>query len=271
VSAIDHATTGIFLSKNGGALAIRSQSVTASTYDAYGNYRVTLSTTDTNTIGTLRMQFSEAATCLPVWQDFMVVGASSYTLLTAGTVSTVADNWAALISGLTTTGSIGKFVVDNLDTKVSTVPGLTWDQAKTSHTTADTFGDYVDVKNSSRLAPTAAGRTLDVTTTGEVGVDLSNVNGTLDAAEIGADAITAAKVAPDVGVEFANSLLDLSNGVETNYTLRQWARILAAVIAGRSSGNDTNAPIFRDWNNTKNRVTSSTNATGRTAVTLDPN
>lgn len=73
VSAIDHATTGILLSKNGGALTIRSQAVTASTYDAYGNYIVTLSATDTNTVGTLRMQFSEAATCLPVWQDFTVV------------------------------------------------------------------------------------------------------------------------------------------------------------------------------------------------------
>ena len=73
VSAIDHATTGILLSKNGGALTIRSQAVTASTYDAYGNYIVTLSATDTNAVGTLRMQFSEAATCLPVWQDFIVV------------------------------------------------------------------------------------------------------------------------------------------------------------------------------------------------------
>jgi len=76
VSAIDHATTGILLSKNGGALTIRSQAVTASTYDAYGNYRVTLSTTDTNTLGTLRMQFIETATCLPVWQDFMVLPAN---------------------------------------------------------------------------------------------------------------------------------------------------------------------------------------------------
>ena len=76
VSAIDHATTGILLSKNGGALTIRSQAVTASTYDAYGNYRVTLSTTDTNTLGTLRVQFIETATCLPVWQDFMVLPAN---------------------------------------------------------------------------------------------------------------------------------------------------------------------------------------------------
>jgi len=76
VSAIDHATTGAMLSKNGGALTIRSQAVTASTYDARGDYRVTLSTTDTNTLGTLRMVFEEAATTLPVWQDFMVVPAN---------------------------------------------------------------------------------------------------------------------------------------------------------------------------------------------------
>ena len=78
VTAIDHATTGILLSKNGGALTIRSQAVTASTYDAYGNYIVTLSATDKNTVGTLRVQFSEAATCLPVWQDFQVIEEAVY-------------------------------------------------------------------------------------------------------------------------------------------------------------------------------------------------
>ncbi len=76
VSAIDHASTGIFLSKNGGALTIRHAAVTASTYDAYGNYLVTLDTTDTNTLGTLRVQFAAAASCLPVWQDFMILPAN---------------------------------------------------------------------------------------------------------------------------------------------------------------------------------------------------
>lgn len=45
------------------------------------------------------------------------------------------------------------------------------------------------------LGPTVAGRTLDVTTTGEAGVDLDNIGGTLDAPEIGTDAITASKIA----------------------------------------------------------------------------
>src|SRR3990172_1551829 len=83
VSALDHASTGIFLSKNGGALMIRNATVTASTYDAYGNYIVTLNTTDTNTLGRLRVQFSEAATCLPVWQDFFVLPAAMFNSLAA--------------------------------------------------------------------------------------------------------------------------------------------------------------------------------------------
>jgi len=84
VSALDHATTGIKLSKNGGALTIRHATVTATTYDAYGMYRVTLDTTDTNTLGTLRMAFNEAATCLPVWQDFMILPANVYDSLVSG-------------------------------------------------------------------------------------------------------------------------------------------------------------------------------------------
>ena len=43
--------------------------------------------------------------------------------------------------------------------------------------------------------PTTSGRGIDVEATGEVGINLDNVVGTLDAAEIGADAITAAKIA----------------------------------------------------------------------------
>jgi hypothetical protein len=78
VSAIDHASTGIFLSKNGGALTIRHATVTASTYDAYGNYIVTLDATDTNTLGRLRVQFAAAASCLPVWRDYEIVAANIY-------------------------------------------------------------------------------------------------------------------------------------------------------------------------------------------------
>jgi hypothetical protein len=78
VSAIDHATTGIKLSKNGGTLAVRHATVTASSYDAHGCYKVTLDTTDTATLGTLRVIYTDPTTCLPVWQDFMVLTANAW-------------------------------------------------------------------------------------------------------------------------------------------------------------------------------------------------
>ena len=105
VSALDHGTTGIKLSKNGGALTIRHATVTASTYDAYGMYLVTLDTTDTNTLGTLRMAFNEAATCLPVWQDFMILPANVYDSLVGGTDAL--DVSAIQFAGQTITASGG--------------------------------------------------------------------------------------------------------------------------------------------------------------------
>jgi hypothetical protein len=90
VSALDNGSTGIFLAKNGGTLTIRHATVTATTYDAYGNYKVTLDTTDTGTLGAMRMQFAAAASCLPVWQDFMVVPANVWDSLFGASVLQVA-------------------------------------------------------------------------------------------------------------------------------------------------------------------------------------
>ncbi len=76
VSALDHASTGILLSKNGGTLTIRHASVTATTYDAHGFYKVTLDTTDTASLGVLKVVYTDAATCLPIWLDCMVMPAN---------------------------------------------------------------------------------------------------------------------------------------------------------------------------------------------------
>ncbi len=55
---------------------------------------------------------------------------------------------------------------------------------------------YTSTRNLDDLAfPTVSGRSLDVAATGEAGVDFNNILGTLDAAEIGTDAITADKIA----------------------------------------------------------------------------
>jgi len=86
ITDIDHASTGIFLSKAGAAAAIRHASVTASVADAYGMMKVTLDTTDTGTTGTLDVLFAKAATYLPVNKRFTVLEQVVYDVL-FGTVA----------------------------------------------------------------------------------------------------------------------------------------------------------------------------------------
>lgn len=80
----ENTSTGIRLSKNGGAFAARHATATASTYDAFGNYLVTLDTTDTGTLGALRVQFADGAHFCPVWQDFEIVAANIYDSFVGG-------------------------------------------------------------------------------------------------------------------------------------------------------------------------------------------
>ena len=89
-AAMDNATTGIRVRKQGGSFADRN-SATVPAYDAMGGYNITLSATDTDTLGHLRMVFEEAATALPVWADFLVVPANVYDSLVLGTDTLNAD------------------------------------------------------------------------------------------------------------------------------------------------------------------------------------
>lgn len=113
VSALDHATTGIKISKNGGTQAVRNATVTASVYDAHGFYKVTLDTTDTGTAGSIKVMYTDPATCLPVWDEYKIVPANVYDAMIAGTdklqvdtvevggTSQTAGDVAALIATLT--------------------------------------------------------------------------------------------------------------------------------------------------------------------------
>lgn len=95
----ENTTSGIRVSKNGGALAARHATATASVYDAYGQYLVTLDATDTGTVGALRVIFQNAAAFCPVWQDFHIVPANVYDSLIAGS-ATLAVNDATVNSKL---------------------------------------------------------------------------------------------------------------------------------------------------------------------------
>lgn len=130
-SALDHVSTGIRLSKNGAASALRNMpgsptQVTAATvYDTFGMYRVTLDATDTDTLGRLRAMWHDEANgsptsprCQPIWEDFMVVPANVYDALVSGSdslkvdaialnSSTEAAARAARVANSVVTGTVG--------------------------------------------------------------------------------------------------------------------------------------------------------------------
>lgn len=58
--------------------------------------------------------------------------------------------------------------------------------------------------------------------------------------------------------------------LEGSYTAAQVQRLIASALAGKVSGAASNAPVFRDLADTKDRITATTDASGnRTAITLD--
>lgn len=106
----------------------------------------------------------------------------------------------------------------------------------------DSNSTKLDATISSRLAPTVPGRTLTVAATGEADANLS----TTAIAAIWAYVVTGA------------------------ITAVQLMRGFAAVLMGKSSGHESNAPKYRDLGDTKNVIDAATDANGnRTTVTRD--
>ena len=70
------------LSKNAGAF-VQKNNATSCSHMENGYYSCPLSTTDTNTLGHLRVAVNESG-ALPVWRDFMVLPANIYDSLVGG-------------------------------------------------------------------------------------------------------------------------------------------------------------------------------------------
>lgn len=125
--------------------------------------------------------------------------------------------------------------VTMIPTQEDAIVDKVWDEAQAGHATAGTFGKRLDADVSTRAVPGSA-MTL---TSGE------------------RDAV-------------ANALLDLANGVEASYTVRQALRLMASVLCGKASGGPSNV-IFRNLGDTANRVVTISDGNGnRSTVTLLP-
>ena len=92
----------IRLSKNGGDIA-QTNNATGATHDELGYYDIPLDTTDTGTLGRLRVLVSKAG-ALPVWQDFVVVTANVFdTFCSTGSLNV---NAASLSTDAITAASV---------------------------------------------------------------------------------------------------------------------------------------------------------------------
>lgn len=139
------------LSKNGGNMAQKADA-TACTHDEIGYYDCPLNTTDTGTLGRLKLMVHESG-ALPVWHEFMIVPANVWDsffgadklqvhvdemtagIITASVIANDAIDAAALASDVATEIAAGISVPS-----AATIADAVWDKALSGHTAAGSAG-----------------------------------------------------------------------------------------------------------------------------------
>lgn len=218
------AQADIRLSKNGGAFA-QTNNAAGATHMENGHYSVPLNTTDTNTLGRLRVVVNESG-ALPVWRDFMVVPANVW------------DSF---------------FGADRLQVHV--------DEMTAGIITATVIAtDAIDADAIADNAINAAAIAADAITAAKIAdgaIDAATfAAGAINAAAIAADAIGASELAADAvteiqsGLATAAALATVDTNVDTLVasivTLSDvsdaiWDETLASHLAAGSTGNALNA------------------------------
>jgi hypothetical protein len=210
-TALTISQADIRLSKNGAAYA-QTNNATGATHRENGNYLIPLDSTDTNTLGRLRVSVAESG-ALPCWLDFSVVPANV---------------WDSMFS----TDLLQVDVTQWLGTAAST-PTV----AGVPNVNVKTWNDLTTV--ALPLVPTTAGRTLDVSTGGEAGIDWNNVGSpTTTLALTGTSISTAqavASVSGNVGGNVTGSVGSVATGGITSASFASGA-ITSTVIAADAIG-----------------------------------
>lgn len=159
------------------------------TNDDAGFYDLELTAAQTNYVGRAMLALTDAANHCPVFHEFMIAPANVYdSLFGTDLLDTNVSQWngtavpAELTAGYpqvtvkTAGGENGD--VSNIKSGLATpanILGAAVPGAYGAGTLGYLIGTYVDAAITSRLAPTVAARTLDVSAGGEAGVDWANV------------------------------------------------------------------------------------------------
>ena len=260
-TAVTNAAPTVYLSKNHGAFAARGG--TTWTHDRDGWYTCQLSTTDTNTPGALVLEVVGAATYLPVFQEFYVLGANVYDSLfpdttaagdllqvdtqqVTGTAQTARDLGASvLLSAGTGAGQI------SLTAGAVTV-GTNND--KTGYT-ASTVSDKTGYSLATSQAFNTSGSVGSVTgAVGSVTAGVTLATGAVTAAAIATGAIDADALATDAVEEIADGVLDRSltepTGVFTwPATLRTIIKWIGALARNKTTQSSSTQTLRNDADN----------------------
>lgn len=169
------AQANIRLTKNGGNIA-QSNNAAGATHDELGYYGVPLNTTDTNTLGTLRVVVHDKTLHLPVWQDFMVVPANVWdSMFGADKLQVDVNQWNnSNIAAPDTVGYPKVTVKDGAGAgEINTDAGKIVEVEILSGHTAQTGDGYVIVNHASHgnaklVRSTTPANTLDINSDGNV-------------------------------------------------------------------------------------------------------
>ncbi len=129
----------------------------------------------------------------------------------------------------------------------------------TAQTAGDIVGDTNDIQT--RLPAALVSGRID----SSVGAMAADV---VTASAIAADAIGASELAASAVTEIQSGLSTLTasqvwaTAIEAGYTAEQLLKIIAASTAGKSSGNEDNAPVFLGVDGTTARITGTVDAFG---------
>ena len=137
------AQADVRLSKNAGAFAQKNDSGSC-THMELGHYSCGLNTTDTNTLGRLRVAVHESG-ALPVWLDFHILPANVYdSLLSTDKLQVHVDEMTAGIITATVLAS-DAITAAKVATDVSAeIADAVWDEALSGHTAVGSTGEALD-------------------------------------------------------------------------------------------------------------------------------
>lgn len=170
--------------------------------------------------------------------------------------------WDALTSALTTTGSIGKWILDKLDLAVSSRMA-TFTYTAPDNSTITTINANIGTAGAGLTAVASAANLA--TLTGYVDTEVAAIKAKTDnlpaAPAATGDIPSAASIATAVwGFVIAST-----------YTAKEVLRLMVSVLTGKSSGGGTTTVVFRDIDDTKDRVVATVDVNGnRTSVIRDP-